>query len=150
MKIQRNSKGFTLIELLIVIAIVGILAAIAIPQYMGYTRKTKVSEVVHSMGAVKNALIAYYTEKGVGPTALADSSAVSSILGVTPATRYVTSFATNDCSTGIGTGSPCTITATFNGTIYSGFNGSTITLGTENFSQFTWGGNMEAQYIPKN
>ena len=63
LKVHRNSKGFTLIELLIVIAIIGILAAIAIPAYTGYTRKARVQEIIHSMGAVKTAVMAYYTEK---------------------------------------------------------------------------------------
>ena len=67
LKVHRNSKGFTLIELLIVIAIIGILAAIAIPAYTGYTRKARVQEIVHSMGAVKTAVMAYYTEKSAGP-----------------------------------------------------------------------------------
>lgn len=144
MKIQRNSKGFTLIELLIVIAIVGILAAIAIPQYMGYTRKTKVSEVVHSMGAVKNAIIAYYTEAGQGPGVLADAAAIGTKLTVTPATRYA-AFSTVGC----GTSGDCTLRATFNQTIYAGFDTLTIDLVTSNYSTFTWGGTMEAQYIPK-
>ena len=144
MKIQRNSKGFTLIELLIVIAIVGILAAIAIPQYMGYTRKTKVSEVVHSMGAVKNAIIAYYTEAGQGPGALADAATIGSKLTVTPATRYA-AYSTSQC----GASGDCVLTATFNDVIYSGFNTKTITLTTSNYSTFTWGGDMESQYIPK-
>lgn len=74
-KVQRNSKGFTLIELLIVIAIIGILAAIAIPAYTGYTKKAKMSGVTSAMGALKNGIMAYYTEKGdLGTTAIADAA----------------------------------------------------------------------------
>ena len=91
LKVQRNSKGFTLIELLIVIAIIGILAAIAIPAYTGYTRKAKVQEVIHAMGAVKTAVMAYYTESGMAPT-VADAATIMGQLGVDVPTKYLSSM----------------------------------------------------------
>ncbi len=51
-----TQKGFTLIELMIVIAIIGILAAIAIPQYQNYIAKSQVSRVVSETGAMKTAI----------------------------------------------------------------------------------------------
>ncbi|WP_095096672.1 prepilin-type N-terminal cleavage/methylation domain-containing protein [Pseudomonas sp. Irchel 3A5] len=53
---MKAQKGFTLIELMIVVAIVGILAAIAIPSYQNYTRKAAYSEVLAAMAATKTGL----------------------------------------------------------------------------------------------
>ncbi|OJF69021.1 pilus assembly protein TapA [Alteromonas sp. V450] len=52
---NKNQKGFTLIELMIVIAIIGILAAIALPAYQTYTKKSKFTEVVMATTAFKTA-----------------------------------------------------------------------------------------------
>ena len=53
---KTNQQGFTLIELMIVVAIIGILAAVALPAYQQYTNKAKYSEVVLSSSGVKSAI----------------------------------------------------------------------------------------------
>ena len=144
-KVQRNSKGFTLIELLIVIAIIGILAAIAIPAYTGYTKKAKVSGVVSAMGAVKNAIAAYYTESGAAGPDAATIAAVASTYGVDPPIQYI---AANTGMTVASAGGTTTITSTL-ANIGSGVDTMTLTLFTTDFKGWTWGGTLDMQYRPK-
>ncbi|MCE9660502.1 MAG: pilin [Burkholderiales bacterium] len=70
--IRRNQQGFTLIELMIVVAIVGILAAIALPAYQDYTVRSKLSEAVIALTAPKTIVSeAFHTDSLSGVTAAA-------------------------------------------------------------------------------
>jgi len=71
MNMKRMQKGFTLIELMIVVAIIGILAAVAIPQYQDYTVKAKLSKVMGVAQPIKTALALYNQEQGGFPTTTA-------------------------------------------------------------------------------
>ena len=66
---RKVQQGFTLIELMIVVAIIGILAAIAIPAYQDYTIRAKVSEVVGLGSAAKTGLYEIYAATGAMPAA---------------------------------------------------------------------------------
>lgn len=61
----RNQKGFTLIELMIVVAIIGILAAIAIPNFMTFRMKAKTAEAKSNLGSIRTCEEAYNAEKDV-------------------------------------------------------------------------------------
>ena len=61
-KFRKNQKGFTLIELLIVVAIIGILAAIAIPQFASYRQKAYNSAAQSDLKNFKTAMEAYYAD----------------------------------------------------------------------------------------
>lgn len=69
---KKTQKGFTLIELMIVVAIIGILAAVAIPAYQDYIARAQVSEAVTLTGGAKTPLAEYYADNGTFPAAVGD------------------------------------------------------------------------------
>ena len=71
MNVQKKQQGFTLIELMIVIAIVGILAAIALPAYQDYTVRAKMSEALARMAEGKTTIAEYYAANGSFPSVAA-------------------------------------------------------------------------------
>tara|TARA_R110000751_G_scaffold84763_1_gene169427 strand:- start:12281 stop:12712 length:432 start_codon:yes stop_codon:yes gene_type:complete len=95
MKAQMQ-KGFTLIELMIVVAIIGILAAIALPAYQDYTKRSHVSEGLSLASGAKTAITEYYSDKGTWPAdntaagiALAASIQGNAVRSVTVATSTI-------------------------------------------------------------
>jgi type IV pilus assembly protein PilA len=77
---MSKNAGFTLIELMIVVAIIGVLAAIAIPAYQDYTIRTQVSEGLNLASGVEADVAAYFSDNGTWPIG---------ILGASPALGYV-------------------------------------------------------------
>ncbi|NHA16039.1 pilin [Thioalkalivibrio sp. XN279] len=65
---RKVQKGFTLIELMIVVAIIGILAAIAIPAYQDYTIRAKVTEGLNTVAVARTAVAEYWNTTGIFPT----------------------------------------------------------------------------------
>ena len=80
---KKVQQGFTLIELMIVVAIIGILAAVAIPAYQDYTIRAKVTEGLSLAGAAKVAVAETYSSKGTvqGPNASYGLPLAASITG---------------------------------------------------------------------
>lgn len=145
-----QQKGFTLIELMIVIAIIGILSAIAIPAYQDYLARAQVVEALTLGSSLKGSISAYYSQSTTCPT-LADLGYDSSSLRG----DYVDSVTTQVKSPAL-----CSITVTMRSTdINIKLRGKTIDLNLEAFSggggstgSASWrckSETIEQKYLPK-
>ena len=87
---KNRREGFTFVELMLVVAIIGILAAVALPLYMDYTKRTRMSEVVLAVSACRTPVSEVYQNQVSAPGAGNWNCEVSG-----PATRYVQSITTD-------------------------------------------------------
>jgi type IV pilus assembly protein PilA len=134
---KRVQQGFTLIELMIVVAIVGILAAIALPAYQDYVIRSKMSEAVAALAACKTSVQEFASTKNAWPADVAAAGCS------TAPTQYLSGMAVSSAgkitasSTNTGAGN-CDLTLTPAGT------------GPSDITGWTGGTTCANKYVPSN
>lgn len=107
---KTMQKGFTLIELMIVVAIIGILAAVALPAYQDYTARSQVSEALSLGAGLESAVVEYWANKGTYPASNGQAGVASQVTGKYVSTASITNglivatMKTSGTAKGIGGG----------------------------------------------
>jgi type IV pilus assembly protein PilA len=145
---SQNNNGFTLIELMIVVAIVGILAAIGAPAYQDYTAKAQVIDAISLISAYKNTVVDNAVQDGICPS---NGNAAANI----PAAGLISSRIVNKVDIGGAVMSACSMAATMNtSNVNQSLSGKVITFTVDaslTVGSLTWrcSSNITQKLLPK-